>query len=147
MRWRDPRPGAIETFEWHVDKIFGVDAIRHDAGTDLAQSDLSDAPDFHRDLPTSVLPLILNLSKEHGVPVCFVRVQRRPVNHRPPAQSPALRRYVADLKAWLDGTGACFHDDTGDPEMTLDLYEDGDHVGDRRRYTEIFRKRLDPLFR
>jgi hypothetical protein len=31
--------------------------------------------------------------------------------------------------------------------MTLDLYEDGDHVADRRRYTEIFRKRLDPLFR
>jgi hypothetical protein len=40
-----------------------------------------------------------------------------------------------------------FHDDTGDPELTLDLYDDGDHVGDRLRYTEIFRKRLDPLFR
>ena len=31
--------------------------------------------------------------------------------------------------------------------MTLDLYEDGDHFDDRLRYTEIFRKRLDPLFR
>jgi len=81
------------------------------------------------------------------VPVCFVRVQRRPINNRPPEQSPELQRYVADLKGWLESNGACFHDDTGDPEMTLDLYEDGDHVGDRRRYTEIFRKRLDPLFR
>jgi hypothetical protein len=69
------------------------------------------------------------------------------VNDRPPDQSPALVRYVADLEAWLESQGALFHDDTGDPEMTLDLYEDGDHVGDRRRYTEIFRKRLDPLFR
>ena len=53
----------------------------------------------------------------------------------------------AAVLAWAEANGACFHDDTGDPEMTLDLYEDGDHVADRRRYTEIFRKRFDPLFR
>ena len=31
-----------------------------------------------------------------------------------------------------------FHDDTGDPQQTLDLYEDGDHLSreGRRRYTE-----------
>lgn len=147
VRWKDPRPGAIQHFEWNVDNLFSVDAIRYDVGADLAQSDVADVPDFRRDLPTSVLPLILDLSKRHGLPVCFVRVQRRPVGNRPPEQFPELQRYVADLKSWLDGNGACFHDDTGDPEMTLDLYEDGDHVGDRRRYTEIFRKRLDPLFR
>jgi hypothetical protein len=147
VRWRDPRPGAIENFEWNIDRVFTVDAIRYDVGADLAQSDVADVPDFARDLPTSVLPLILDLSKQHGLPVCFVRVQRRPIGNRPPEQSPALQQYVADLKAWLEANGAMFHDDTGDPELTLDLYEDGDHVGDRRRYTEIFRRRLDPLFR
>jgi len=147
VRWQDPRPGALESFEWNVDKLFAVDSIRYDVGADLALSDVSGAPDFRRDLPTSVLPLVLGLSKQHGVPVCFVRVQRRPINNRPPEQSPELQRYVADLKVWLESNGACFHDDTGDPDLTLDLYEDGDHVGDRRRYTEIFRKRLDPLFR
>ena len=147
VRWRDPRPGAVENFEWNLDRVFSVDAIRYDVGADLAQHDVAEVPDFRRDLPTSVLPLILDLSTRHGLPVCFVRVQRRPVGNRPPEQSPALQRYVSELKTWLDGNGACFHDDTGDPEMTLDLYVDGDHVGDRRRYTEIFRKRLDPLFR
>jgi hypothetical protein len=147
VRRRDPRPGAIEAFEWNLDRMFSVDAIRYDVGADLAQSDVADVPDFHRDLPTSVLPLVVGLSKQHGVPVCFVRVQRRPIGNRPPEQSPALQRYVADLRAWVEQQGACFHDDTGDPEMTLDLYEDGDHVADRRRYTDIFRKRLDPLFR
>jgi hypothetical protein len=146
-RYQDPRPGALEQFELNVDQTFSVDAIRYDVGADLAQSDVADVPDFHRDLPTSVLPLVLELSQQHGVPVCFIRVQRRPINNRPPEQSPALLQYVADLQAWLEANGACFHDDTGDPEMTLDLYEDGDHVGDRRRYTDIFRKRLDPLFR
>lgn len=147
VRWRDPRPGALEAFEWNLDKVFSVDTIRYDVGADLAQSDVTDEPDFHRDLPTSVLPLILDLSKQHGLPVCFVRVQRRPVGNRPPEQSPELVKYIADLEAWLDANGAMFHDDTGDPEMTLDLYGDGDHIGDRTRYTEIFRKRLDPLFR
>jgi hypothetical protein len=147
VRWQDPRPTAVEAFEWNLDQTFSVDTIRYDVGADLAQSDVTDAPDFHRDLQGSVLPLIVNLSKQHGVPVCFVRVQRRPIDNRPPEQSPELQRYVADLKAWVEGNGACFHDDTGDPEMTLDLYEDGDHVADRRRYTDIFRKRLDQYFR
>jgi hypothetical protein len=147
VRWRAPGPGALEAFEANVDLTFSVDNLRYDVPADLAESDVADRPDFKRDLPTSVLPLIINLSKQHGLPVCFVRVQRRPVGNKPPEQSPALVRYTADLRAWLEANGAMFHDDTGDPEMTLDLYEDGDHVRDRRRYTEIFRKRLDPLFR
>jgi hypothetical protein len=147
VQWRSSEPGATEAFEWNVDQVFSVDIIRYDVGADLGASDQSETPDVHRDLPTSVLPLLLHLSKRPGLPLCYVRVQRRPVHDRPPAQSPALVRYVADLEAWLESQGALFHDDTGDPEMTLDLYEDGDHVGDRRRYTEIFRKRLDPLFR
>jgi hypothetical protein len=140
VRWLDPRHEAVERFEWNLEQMFSVDSIRYDVGADLAQSEVADVPD-------SVLPLIVDLSRQHDVPVCFVRVQRRPVNNRPPEQSPELARYVADMKAWIEANGALFHDDTGDPEMTLDLYEDGDHVADRRRYTEIFRKRLDPLFR
>jgi hypothetical protein len=147
VRWRNPQPGAAAAFEWNVDQAFSVDTLRYDVGADFAASDSTASPDFHRDLPTSVLPLIMDLSRRHGLRVCFVRVQRRPVGNRPPEQTPELVRYVADLKAWLEQNGALFHDDTGDPEMTLDLYRDGDHVNDRRRYTEIFRKRLDPLFR
>ncbi|MEZ5283666.1 MAG: hypothetical protein R2712_02425 [Vicinamibacterales bacterium] len=147
VRWQDPRPGAIEAFEWNMDRIFSIDQIRYDVGADLAAGDVTDDPDFYRDLPTSVLPLIMDLAKANGLTVCFVRVQRRPVGNEPPEQSPELVRYVHDLQGWLEANGALFHDDTGDPELTLDLYEDGDHVGDRRRYTEIFRKRLDPLFR
>jgi hypothetical protein len=147
VRWRDPRQEAVDRFEWNLDQMFSVDTIRYDVGADLAHSDVADVPDFDRDLPLSVLPLIVDLSRQHGVPVCFVRVQRRPVDNRPPEQSPELAQYVADMSAWLEANGALFHDDTGDPEMTLDLYQDGDHVADRRRYTEIFRKRLDSLFR
>ena len=147
VRARHAEPGAVEGFEHQMNEAFYVDHLRHDVGADMAAAE---DPDFQRDLPTSVLPLIVDLAKPRGLTLCFVRVQRRPVGGLPPEQSPELRRYVAELKQWLEANGALFHDDTGDPEMTLDLYSDGDHVGggsSRLRYTEIFRRRLDPLFR
>jgi hypothetical protein len=144
VHWRRPSPGARDVFEHQLHEAFYIDNLRYDVAADMAAAE---DPDFHRDLPTSVLPLIVDLARQHGLTVCFVRVQRRPIGGRPPEQSEALVRYVSDLKEWLGRNGALFHDDTGDPEMTLDLYADGDHVGNRRRYTDIFRQRLDPLFR
>jgi hypothetical protein len=119
--------------------------FRPELATDLTDTDQH--IDFHRDLPTSVLPLIMELATQNDLRVCFVRVQRRPLGNVPPPQSPALQRYVRDFRAWADSQGACFHDDYGDPGQGEDLYEDGDHVLDRARYTRLFRSRLDPLFR
>lgn len=139
-----PEPKARLDFEHAIEEDFNQN-FRRDVATDLGAVD-ADA-DFHRDLPTSVLPLIAELSRAHGLPVCFVRVQRRPQGTQPPPQTPALQRYVDDFRHWAASQGVLFHDDTGDPEMTEDLYEDGDHVLDRIRYTRIFRRRLDALFR
>ena len=50
-----------------------------------------------------------------------------------------MRQYVKDLQTFVESRGGFFHDDTGDPAMTLDMYEDGDHI-DRQfhaRYTEL----------
>jgi hypothetical protein len=71
-------------------------------------------------------------------------VQRRPLDNRPPYQSPALQRYVARLARYIEANGGIFFDDTGDPAQTLDWYEDGDHLSrdGRRRYTEQFATRL-----
>ncbi len=147
VRWRDPRPGVIDAFEWNLEQVFSVDRLRYDVGADLGTGETAPDPDFARDVAASVLPLMLDLSRRHALPLCFVRVQRRPVGNQPPAQSPALRRYVADLQQWLELNGACFHDDIGDPGLTLDSYSDGDHAASRVRYTEHFRKRLDSHFR
>ncbi len=56
-------------------------------------------------------------------------MQRRPAGGKPPYQSPALRRYVRDLQDYIESHGGRFHDDTGDTAITLDMYEDGDHIG------------------
>lgn len=143
LRWRYPDAAERAAFEAETERAFGLEQLRSDVGSDL---DVAANPDFARDLPTSVLPSILDLADQHGLRVCFVRVQRRPEGGHPPPQSPALAKYVADLAAYVESRGALFHDDTNDPELTEDLYGDGDHVRDRRRYTEIFRQRLAPLF-
>jgi hypothetical protein len=144
IRYKYPSVNAQLAFDFRMDENFGLDRLRADVASDMSQIDV---PAFDEVIATSILPDLLRLARENKIQVCFVRVQRRPVNNQPPPQSDALKRYVADLKAWIEANGGIFHDDTGDPEQTLDLYEDGDHFGNRRRYTEILRKRLDPLFR
>jgi hypothetical protein len=126
---------------------FGLDHLRPIEAADIQSGEDRDA-DFGRFVERSVLPLMLREARAAGLTLCFVRVQRRPVGGRPPYQSRALRRYMRDLRAYIESNGGLLHDDTGDSALTLDMYEDGDHIapGARRLYTEIFFERLRPLF-
>ena len=112
---------------------------------DLTETADRDA-DFEYFVGRSVLPLMFDEARRAGITLGFVRVQRRPVDNRPPAQSRALRRYVDDLRAYVEQQGGIFHDDTGDPNLPLEMYEDGDHVREdwRIRYTENLFGRLRP---
>jgi hypothetical protein len=130
-----------------MNERLGLDHLRKMEAADIQ---IGDAPafDFNRDVDASVLPLMLREAERAGLTICFVRVQRRPTAHRPPPQSPALRAYVAALRTYVTQRGALFHDDTGDPALTIDMYEDGDHLARhaRRQYTENLYNRLRPHF-
>jgi hypothetical protein len=125
-----------------VNDRFGLEHLRPMDAADMQATEDREA-DFDAFVDKSELPLMLRDAQRAGLPLVFVRVQRRPVNSRPPYQSPALQRYVRDLQRYLDAHGAAMIDDTGDPAETLDLYEDGDHLSreGRRRYTERFAER------
>ena len=69
------------------------------------------------------------------------------VSRRQFLQSVTAATAAFPFRAWAQANGACFYDETGDPELTIDLYEDGDHFADRLAYTRLFRRRLDSLFR
>ena len=103
--------------------------------------------DFRRDIDGSVLPLMLRDARNAGVTLVFIRVQRRPAGNQPPPLGPGLRQYVADLRAYIEANGGRWRDDTGDPLLTLDMYEDGDHLAQRARYryTEILFDRIRHL--
>jgi len=125
----------------------GLEHLRAIEAADMQAAEDRDA-DFRKYIDRSALPLMVREASTHGLTLCFVRVQRRPVGGRPPYQSPALQRYVHDLRAYIEAHGAMLRDDTGDSDLTLEMYEDGDHIAaaSRRRYTEIFVNRLAPLF-
>jgi hypothetical protein len=140
----EERAGA---FDQELNALFAFDRLRPTVATDMAAVDETRL-DFSRAVEASILPDILRLGREHGIRLCFVRVQRRPRPDGPPVDSPAMARYVADLRAYLESSGAGFHDFTGDPDYTLEWYKDGDHMGGwmRRRYTELFAAKLAPYF-
>jgi hypothetical protein len=145
VNWRYPDPSERLRFDRSLSERFDLTNLRRDVTADL--SDANDAADFDRDVATSVLPLMIDLARQRGIQLCFVRVQRRPAGSEPPPQSPNLTRYVQSLERWLEANGAMFHDDWGDPEQPESIYADGDHVRDRRHYTALFRRKLDVLFR
>jgi hypothetical protein len=125
----------------------GLDHLRSMEAADVQVDDAPDL-DFRREVDRSVLPLMLRDASRNGLTLCFIRVQRRPTANRPPPQSPGLRRYVDALRAYVTERGALFHDDTGDPFLTLDLYADGDHLARHARqlYTENLYNRLRAHF-
>jgi hypothetical protein len=126
---------------------FGLDHLRPMEAADIQTAEDREA-DFDRDVHRSALPLMLRDAKRAGLTLCLVRVQRRPIGGRPPAQSRAMRRYIDHLRDYIEANGGILHDDTGDPALTLDMYADGDHIARdaRRRYTEILFERLRALF-
>ena len=137
--YRRPR----EAFLQAVNDRFGLDHLRPMDAADMQATEDREA-DFAAFVDKSELPLMMREAQRAGLHLVFVRVQRRPVDGRPPYQSPALQRYTRALRAYIEGHGAALVDDTGDPAETLDLYEDGDHLSreGRRRYTQAFAERV-----
>lgn len=127
-----------------VNQLFSLDRLRPFTAADTAAGDRPPVV-FADALPSSVLPAMTRLARGHGLRLCFVRARRRPgPNGEPPPEPPWMRRYVDDLRAWLEAEGMLLIDDTDDDRLTLDMYEDGDHVrpGARRRYTELLAEKV-----
>jgi hypothetical protein len=141
-------PGQTALLDAMNDKVFTLETLRPMAVADMQAADDA-AFDFRKFLPTSVLPEIIRLGAESGIHLAFVRVQRRPEDHRPPPQSPALQRYIKDLAAYLVANRADFHDDWGDPDLPLEMYDDGDHLKDEYRsfYTALLFRKAPGIFR
>jgi len=132
-----------EAFMTSVNERFGLDHLRPMDAADMQATEDREA-DFGAFVDKSQLPLMLRDAQRAGLRLVFVRVQRRPIGGRPPYQSPALQRYVRELRAYIESRGGLLLDDTGDPAETLDWYEDGDHLSreGRRLYTERFAERI-----
>lgn len=147
--WIEPRiarwPAAVvagnraDALLEHVNGAFTLDKLRTMAQADLAAVDTQEA-NFPAHVRASVLPLMIDLAKQHGLRLCFVRVLRRPVDGQPPEEGPELQQYVRDLRAYLADAGMIYLDDRDDPALAALPYADGDHVSRDARapYTTRF---------
>ncbi|MFZ5892688.1 MAG: hypothetical protein ACOY0T_16635 [Myxococcota bacterium] len=123
-------------------------ALEHLRGAAAASAAAGEAiGDFASSVDTSFLPEILSLAKDGGVPLAFVRIRPRAVAEGHP-ESPAMRRYVAELKQYIEARGAMFVDLSDASWESADLYRNGDHIGPQflAHYTRLFVANLPALF-
>lgn len=96
---------------------------------------------------TSLLPPMIELANEYGIGLSFVRIRSQSVANGE-SESPQSRRYLRNLKAWIEQRGATLIDMTDATWVGPDLYGSGDHIAPRYQthYTRLFVRNLPELF-
>lgn len=97
----------------------------------------------------SFLPHIIAIAKKTGARVHFHRVKLRSRVEHGGEDSAWMQAYMKDLRQYLEGEGCVLTDESDDPEITSDLYADGDHITREpkqlRHYIDLFWKRVGPV--
>ena len=141
-------PPAAAVLESQVNATFDLAKLR---GETMERSLLVTADEavFDPAPGHSFLPLIVGDAARAGIPLCFVRVKRHPAADGRMPQSEPLRRYIADLRAWLESRGCVVVDCADDPGWTADMYQSptDDHIGPwaRERSTDLYADKLRPV--
>ncbi|MFN0130423.1 MAG: hypothetical protein ACKV19_27490 [Verrucomicrobiales bacterium] len=135
-----------------LNELFSLDRLRDDIDDDggggpaaatTHDDSLAGLPDpgMYAQAPTvfdpspsgSFLPHFIALAARHDIRLHFHRVKRRPNKAGLRPDLPMFRRYLDDLEAYVRGHGCAYSDESGDPELTLAWFQDGDHIDKERR--------------
>jgi hypothetical protein len=132
-------PRASQRLLDRVNASFELEHLRPIIQADMAATD-EGSMDFGRYVNTSVLPLLLSDARDAGIRVCLIRVLRRTLAGEPAPEPPAMAKYSADLRAFVEANGGVYFDDREDPLLARLPYADGDHVA--RAAREPYTRRL-----
>ncbi len=135
------RQGLLE----QVNDRFSLKNVGAGMDRESMRSSAGDPLDFNGAVEHSFLPAIIRLAREHDLPLAFIRVQERPPDTGVVRDTPEMQRFMADLRAYLEKNNVALYDFTGDPELPLSMYGQGDHIREPREYTPIFFKRVRTL--
>jgi hypothetical protein len=92
---------------------------------------------FNEALPWSFLPPLVELIQKKDLPVCFLRIKRAPLLRH--EDDPAFVQYKRDLREYLERNGICYIDESGDPDVTDNVFATpSDDHADHDIYTPIF---------
>jgi hypothetical protein len=117
------------------------------------ESPAEDPPDdpirtFEDSVASSFLPLMLDIAREAGVKLVFVRAQERPNQDGSVHESPAMHEYSGALGEYLETAGAGYVDFTGNQAVDRAMYYDSFHIRDRYLpdSTEFFYREMTEYF-
>ncbi len=128
-----------------VNERFGLKNVGAAMDQESMRSNARDPLDFRSAVNDSFLPAIIRLAREHDLPLAFIRVQERPPADGLMQDTPEMQRFMADLRSYLEQNNVALYDFTGDPELPLAMYGQGDHIREPKEYTPIFFKRVRTL--
>lgn len=133
-----------ERLPGEVNAPFALENLRAASAAPAAEV----VPEFSAVVQGSLLPDMIELAKSHEIALAFVRIRPQDVANGQP-ESPAMRRYVAELGRYLTQRGVVFVDMHDAEWESARLYKNGDHIAPRHkhRYTRLFHERLPELFR
>jgi hypothetical protein len=99
-------------------------------------------------ISSSFLPLMLDIARERGIKLVFVRVQERPNVDGSVRETLAMREYSRELADYLDAAGAGYVDFTGNASLDRAMYYDSFHIRQRylTDYTDLFYREMSAYF-
>ncbi len=131
-----------------TNEVFTAANLRSGASEAAAVTSAPEA-EFDADPEHSFLPHMVDLAEQAGIKLCFLRVKRYPGRDGRVPQTESLRRYISQLKAWVESRGCIFIDDIDNPERTQQMFaapgDDHTAASATRRSTELYAEELRPL--
>ena len=113
-----------------VNETFDVAKLRDEIMPEASEVSGEKPEEFTADPRHNFLPHLVGTARQAGIPLCFVREKRHPSPDGTVPETAALRRYVADLRRWLEDQGCAFVDLTSEPTLREEMYlkEEDDHT-------------------
>ena len=134
-----------------VNETFDVAKLRDEIMNESAEVTGETPEEFTADPKRNFLPHIIETAKQAGLPLCFVREKRYPLPDGTTPQSEDIRRYMADLRRWVESRGCSFVDLTNNrkPDQSMYTKPGDDHIrkGAKEEVTKIYAEKLRPLLR
>lgn len=139
-----------ESVNQSIHHIFGVDNLLAEelGNAQLKSEEVKDKNlyDFQKSLPVSFLPEMVRIARDSNIQLALVRVKRR--REAEGRSKPAgLDEYIRDLKRWCSEQQVPLIDFSNEPQLTLDLYADGDHLNrsdGQTLFTQLLVEQLKP---
>ena len=132
-----------------INETFALTNLGGAAAEEAAGISKEKQTEFNPDPRQTFLPHIVAAATEARIPLCFLRVKRHPGTDGRVQQDEQLRRYIVNLRNWIESQGCYFIDDTDNPARTQDMYlqPGDDHMGPwaKERSTELYANELRPL--